>query len=44
MGFYNGKTTTTMPLLCSETDSVNGETSGYGTASNLQGVSKNKAY
>ena len=34
MGLYNGKTTTTMPLLCSDPDSVDGETSGFGTASN----------
>ena len=25
MGLYNGKTTTTMPLLCSEPDSVDGK-------------------
>ena len=30
MGLYNGKMTTTMPLQ----DSVDGETSGFGTASN----------
>ena len=29
---------------CSDPDSVNGETSGFGTASNLQGVSQKKAY
>ena len=34
MGFYNGKTTTTMPLLCSDPESVDGETSGFGRASN----------
>ena len=34
MGLYNGKTTTTMLLLCSDPDSVDGETSGLGTASN----------
>ena len=34
MGLYNGKTTTTMPLSCSDPDSVDGETSGFGTASN----------
>ena len=34
MGLYNGKTTTTMPLLCSNPDSVDGESSGFGTASN----------
>ena len=34
MGLYNEKTTTTMPLLCSNLDSVDGETSGFGTASN----------
>ena len=32
--FIMGKTTTTMPLLCSDPDSVDGETSGFGTASN----------
>ena len=31
--FY-GKTTTTMPVLCSDPDSVDGETSRFGTASN----------
>ena len=36
MGFYHGKTTTTMPLLCSDPDSVDGETSGFGTASNYE--------
>ena len=44
MGLYSGKTTTTMPPLCSDPDSVEGETSGFGTASNLQGVSQEKAY
>ena len=34
MGLYNGKTTTTMSLLCSDPDSVDGETLGFGTASN----------
>ena len=34
MGLYNVKTTATMPLLCSDPDSVDGETSGLGTASN----------
>ena len=34
MGLYNGKTTTTKQLLCSDPDSVDGETSGFGTASN----------
>ena len=34
MGLYNGKTTTTMPLLCCDPHSVDGETSGFGTASN----------
>ena len=43
MGLYNGKTTTTIPLLCSDPDSVDGETSGFGTASNFQGVSRKKA-
>ena len=34
MALYNGKTTTTMLLLlCSDTDPVDGETSGFGTAS-----------
>ena len=33
-GLYNGKKTTTMPLLCCDLDSVDGETSGFGTASN----------
>ena len=28
-GLYNGKTTTTIPLLCSDPDSVDGETSGF---------------
>ena len=44
MGLYNGKTTATMPLSCSDADSVDGETSEFGTASNLQGVSQKKAY
>ena len=44
MGLYNGKTTTTKPLLCSDPDSVDGETLGSVTASNLQGVSQKKAY
>ena len=44
MGLYNGETTTTMPLLCSDPDSVDGERSGFGTASNLEGVSQKKAY
>ena len=44
MGLYNVKTTRTMPLLCSDPDSVDGETSGFGTASNLWGVSQRKAY
>ena len=34
MGLYNGKTTTTVPLSCSDPDSVDGETSRFGTASN----------
>ena len=34
MGLYNGKTTTTMSLLCCDPDVVDGETSGFGTASN----------
>ena len=34
MGLYYGKTTTPMPLLCSDPDSVDGETSGFGTAIN----------
>ena len=34
MGHHNWKTTATMPLLCSDPDSVDGETSGFGTASN----------
>ena len=33
MGLYYGKTTTTMPLLCSDPDSVDGEKSRFGTAS-----------
>ena len=44
MGLYNGKATTTMPLLCSDPDSVDWETSGFGTASNLWGVSQRKTY
>ena len=44
MGLYKGKTITTLPLLCSDPDSVDGETSGFGTASNLQGASQKKAY
>ena len=36
-------TTTTMLLLCSVPDLVDGETSGFGTASNLRGVSQKKA-
>ena len=39
MGLYNERTTTTIPLLYSDPDSVDGETSGFGTASN-QGVSQ----
>ena len=31
--FIMGKTTTTMPLLCGDPDSVDGETSGFRTAS-----------
>ena len=34
MGLYNWKTTTSMLLLFSDPDSVDGETSGFGTASN----------
>ena len=34
MELNNEKTTTTMPLSCSDLDSVDGETSGFGTASN----------
>ena len=34
MGLYNGKMTTIMPLLCCDPDSVDGETSGFGTDSN----------
>ena len=34
MGLYNVKTTTTRPQSCSDPDSVDGETSGLGTASN----------
>ena len=44
MGLYNGKTTTTVPLLCSDPDSVDGETSGFRTANDLQGVSQKKVY
>ena len=44
MGLYNGKTTMTMPLLCSDPDSVDGKTSRFGTAGNLQGFSQKKAY
>ena len=44
MGLYNGKTTTTIPLFCSDPDSVAGETSEFGTANNLEGVSQKKAY
>ena len=33
MVLYNGKTTTTMLLLCNDPDPVDGETSGFGTAS-----------
>ena len=33
MILYNGKMTTTMPLLCGDPNSVDGETSGFGTAS-----------
>ena len=33
MGLYNGKTTTTMSLLCGDSDSVDGEISGVGTVS-----------
>ena len=44
MELYNGKTTTTMPLLCSDPDAVDGETLGFGTFSNLKGVSQTKAY
>ena len=42
MGLYNGKMTTTMPLLCYDPDSVDGETSWFRTASHLQGVSQKK--
>ena len=38
----HGKTTTTMPLSCSDPDSVDGETSRFGTASNLQEFLKRK--
>ena len=44
MGLYNGKTTTTMPLLCSDPDSVDGESSGLEQPvimSIIQGVSQN---
>ena len=34
MGLCNVKTTTTMPLSCSDQDSVDEETSGLGAASN----------
>ena len=47
MGLYNGNSITTLPLLCSDPDLVDRETSGFGTAvimSNLQGVSQKKAY
>ena len=44
MGLYNGKTTTTIPLSCSDPDSVDEETSEFGTASNFEGVSQKKAY
>ena len=46
MGLYNVKTTATMPLLCSDPDSVDGETSGLGTASNHEEASGSfsKAY
>ena len=44
MGLYNMKTTTTMPLLCCDPNSVDGETAGFGTASNIQGVSQKKTY
>ena len=33
MELYNGKMTTTMSLSCSDPDSVDGQTSGFGTAS-----------
>ena len=36
MGLYNGKTTTTMPLACSDPDSVDGETSGARFLKNLR--------
>ena len=32
MVLYNGKSTETMTLLCGDPDSVDGETSGFGTA------------
>ena len=44
MGLYNEKMTTTIPLLCSDPDSVDRETSGFRTARYLQGVSQKKAY
>ena len=47
MGLYNGKTTTNMPLLCSDPNSVNGEHQDLEQSlimSNLQGVSQRKAY
>ena len=47
MGLYIGKTTTTMPLLCCDPDSVDGETSGFGQpviTNNFQGISQKKAY
>ena len=44
MRLYNGKTTTTIQSLCSDPDSVDGETSGFGTASDLQEISQKKAY
>ena len=43
MGLYNGKTTTTMPLLCSDPDSVEGKHQDLEQPvimSNIQGVSK----
>ena len=42
MGLYNEKTTTTIPLSCSDPDSVDGKTSGFGTDSNLRGVSQKR--
>ena len=44
LDFIMGKTTTTMSLLYRDPDSVDGETSGFGTASNLWEVSEKKAY